>query len=509
MKEIILESFKNLLNELGSINKIYTNKKSKKEELKIALKTADDLLFLNHSDFNVFYESVNEYICSGYKPYSHKIDSETAFALDVKKKIPEIEIKVIYNQLIKLVGTLTSNNLIDYNTAIKKDDQLGVEGVLISNITTLGKRVSKLHNTLDVSILSEAELKIKLGEYINVIISVINSVLLNDIYRLFEYRKINQKAVPKIFLYDPKPKDDYIQKWEDCKVTFEDVKRFKNIDYWGEIMEFGLSDEEINEIMIHHKKIFLSTVQKLVNDKIVRLKSLPNKIIIAERNFKLINKFFKGESTTEDKKRLKNIFKFNDFSNVLLSYDNVHDENLSFEDFTVFNSSNGEYSSIFVAAFFMFYLEGLKNILVEVSDLKDKQGDAVIIKKVDVEISIPEIPKLINFLKSDFNTMNTSKDKKETAEPLKKLDVEISVPDLALLFKMLNELKPKIFNSESSAELFRFISANFNTKKSPEDGISVKRLRNEFSKPSEKSIEFWEKHLRTMLANLKKIKTSE
>ena len=33
---------------------------------------------------------------------------------------------------------------------------------------------------------------------------------------------------------------------------------------------------------------------------------------------------------------------------------------------------------------------------------------------------------------------------------------------------MINDLKPKIFNTKSDAELFRFISANFQTKKSSE-----------------------------------------
>ena len=86
------------------------------------------------------------------------------------------------------------------------------------------------------------------------------------------------------------------------------------------------------------------------------------------------------------------------------------------------------------------------------------------------------------------------------------LKTDISVPQLALLFKMVNDLKPKIFNTESDAELFRFISTNYKTKKSTERGISTQKLRNEFSNPDLKAIEFWEKHLHTMLDNLRKLK---
>ena len=365
MKEIIFESFKNLLNELSSINQIYTNSKSKKVELQEVLQAADDLLFLNHSSFILFYESVKNHISSGSSSYYDFIN-EKMVVRQSENKISKIEIKAIYNQLIKLVNDSESKNLIDYKAAIKKDDQVGDKGLVLSAITAINKEVKSMHNTLDVEALTKPKLKILIVQYINEIISLINSILLNDILRLFEHRKINQEALPKIFRSNPKLKENYIQKWIDCKVTFQDVKRFKNMNYWEEIMELALSDEEINKIKIHHKKIFLSTVQKLVNDKIVRLKSLPNKTIIAERNFKLINKFFNGESSTEDNARLKNVFNFNDSSKILLSYDNVQDENLSFDEFIIFNCVSGEYTSIFVAAFFIFYRSELELSLIHI-----------------------------------------------------------------------------------------------------------------------------------------------
>lgn len=88
-----------------------------------------------------------------------------------------------------------------------------------------------------------------------------------------------------------------------------------------------------------------------------------------------------------------------------------------------------------------------------------------------------------------------------------RLKVNLSVPQLGLLFKMINDLKPSIFNLKSEAELHRFISANFQTKNSSvENGISENKLRILFNQPDSKAIEFWEKHLRTMLAEIKKMK---
>lgn len=102
------------------------------------------------------------------------------------------------------------------------------------------------------------------------------------------------------------------------------------------------------------------------------------------------------------------------------------------------------------------------------------------------------------------------KEKEESLNPQiqssPKLKTDLSVPQLSLLFKMINDLKPKVFNTKSDAELFRFISANFQTKKSSEKGISTQKLRNEFNNPNLKAIEFWEKHLHTMLSNIRKLK---
>lgn len=87
-----------------------------------------------------------------------------------------------------------------------------------------------------------------------------------------------------------------------------------------------------------------------------------------------------------------------------------------------------------------------------------------------------------------------------------KIKTSLSVPQVALLFKMLNDLKPNIFEVKSEAELHRFISANFETKKSKEEGISTDKLRILFNQPDGKAADFWEKHFHTLVTEVKKFK---
>ena len=87
-----------------------------------------------------------------------------------------------------------------------------------------------------------------------------------------------------------------------------------------------------------------------------------------------------------------------------------------------------------------------------------------------------------------------------------RLKTNLSVPQVALLFKMLNDLKPDIFQVDSEAELHRFISANISTKNSGDAGISTDKLRILFNQPDSKAAEFWEKHFRTFVTEVKKFK---
>lgn len=98
-------------------------------------------------------------------------------------------------------------------------------------------------------------------------------------------------------------------------------------------------------------------------------------------------------------------------------------------------------------------------------------------------------------------TIDFSKLTEGKTPPIK---TNLSVGDLALLFRMLFELKPDIFNVKTKAELFRFISSNFTTKKSKEGEISIDTITKKFNDPEPKSKELWATHLHTLIAFLKK-----
>ena len=114
---------------------------------------------------------------------------------------------------------------------------------------------------------------------------------------------------------------------------------------------------------------------------------------------------------------------------------------------------------------------------------------------------------LLRIINTELKKLQDKEEQDNTTNTVTpKLKTDLSVPQIALLFKMINDLKPKVFNTNSDAELFRFISANFETKKSSDKGISTNKLRNEFNAPELKSIDFWEKHLHTMLSDVRKLK---
>jgi hypothetical protein len=94
----------------------------------------------------------------------------------------------------------------------------------------------------------------------------------------------------------------------------------------------------------------------------------------------------------------------------------------------------------------------------------------------------------------------------ETTSTNPKLKTNLSVPELALLFKLLKDLKPNLFELKSEAELLRFISANFETKKTGDKDISTQKLRILFNQPDNNAAEFWEANLRLLLADVKKLK---
>lgn len=107
---------------------------------------------------------------------------------------------------------------------------------------------------------------------------------------------------------------------------------------------------------------------------------------------------------------------------------------------------------------------------------------------------------------SEINKHNKAEENKTSTSTNSKLKTNLSVPELALLFKLLKDLKPNLFELKSEAELYRFISTNFETKRTGENDISKQKLRILFNKPDSKAAEFWETNLRLLLADVKKIK---
>lgn len=115
--------------------------------------------------------------------------------------------------------------------------------------------------------------------------------------------------------------------------------------------------------------------------------------------------------------------------------------------------------------------------------------------QVDESVFTLSIPRrvmlLLDFAEAAANA-NLSVDIKQALEGRsQRIKTNLSVPQLAFLFKALKELNPEIFDIKAEAELHRFISANFITKKSGDDGISTEKLRQLFNQPDSKAAEFW------------------
>lgn len=87
-----------------------------------------------------------------------------------------------------------------------------------------------------------------------------------------------------------------------------------------------------------------------------------------------------------------------------------------------------------------------------------------------------------------------------------KLKTNLSREKLVVLFKMLSELKPEIFDIKTDTELFNFIAANFETKQTKEKGLSPGSIKNSFYSPDSSAADFWQKHLHDMLALARKYK---
>ena len=88
-----------------------------------------------------------------------------------------------------------------------------------------------------------------------------------------------------------------------------------------------------------------------------------------------------------------------------------------------------------------------------------------------------------------------------------KLKTTMSVPEISLLFRLLHDLKPEIFETESKTELYRWLSENLSSKRTGKNDLSENSIKNHFNSPDSNAIDFWKKHFFTMQASLKKMST--
>jgi hypothetical protein len=122
-------------------------------------------------------------------------------------------------------------------------------------------------------------------------------------------------------------------------------------------------------------------------------------------------------------------------------------------------------------------------------------------------LSIPRRIKLVlDFAKAAANA-NLSVDLKQALEGRsQRIKTKLSQEELVTFFRMLDDLKPEIFDYKTKTELFKFIATNFESKKSKGESLSEGKVKNIYYAPDSDAADFWQKHLHTMLAHTKKIK---
>lgn len=89
----------------------------------------------------------------------------------------------------------------------------------------------------------------------------------------------------------------------------------------------------------------------------------------------------------------------------------------------------------------------------------------------------------------------------ESGDKSKRLKTKLSVGELSLLFRILHE--EKLFEIDSNADLYRFLSENFSTKQA--NTISDKSIKNKFLSPDNTSINNIDALLVNLRQQLKKI----
>lgn len=358
MKEIVFDSFKNTLQEVKTLNKVVVKEKNSKSELERSLKQAQDLLFSSYSNLSIFAESVKSYISVGYKI--------TPFDKKEKKQISKIEAKIIYNKLLSIINSVLDKDIIVPTESLILQNQVSSLGLAFIS-ASIDESLQKNNDDLNISKLKSQELSTTLNKYFAAIISYIQDILLYDVYLIFEKPEVTYLQE---IVFTTDYKKEYIDKWLNCTVTFNELRRNKRTDHWAEIYKFNLDFDHIEKIENHQKKLFNERIESEIRSALNDFDELEDEVKkeALNKEIKLIQDFFNSNTSKTVVKRLKNIISFSKPKEVILEYDNILRDRLLLSDFNVYEVGKSNYSSAFVASFFMQYLDKLKEYLESLND---------------------------------------------------------------------------------------------------------------------------------------------
>ena len=87
-----------------------------------------------------------------------------------------------------------------------------------------------------------------------------------------------------------------------------------------------------------------------------------------------------------------------------------------------------------------------------------------------------------------------------------KMEVNLSAKELVFLFRLLQDIKPSIFDVPTNQALYKFISDNFTTKATRGKSLSIGKMRSLFTEDDVATANAWIKRLQEMLEQAKKRK---
>ncbi|CAM1348439.1 hypothetical protein [Tenacibaculum crassostreae] len=350
MTKIIFDSFKSTLQEVRFLNNILNKEKVSKAELIKGLNQAKDLLFSSYSSLSIFSEVIKNEVSIGYK-----IDFNDK---KQKKNISKTEAKVIYNELLGIIKSELNEGVLKPKESLILENQISAMGLHLVS-ASIDEDFRNFNNNFNNEELTLKELSISLNNYVEVIVKYIEDILLYDVFIIFEKPDI---VYTKEILFTTDYKKEYIDKWLNCTVTFNELRRNKRTDHWAEIYKLNLDFEHIEKIENHQKKLFNERIESEIRSALNDFDELDEDVKkeALNKEINLIQNFFNSDTSKTIVKRLKNILSFSKPKEVIIEYDNILRDRLLLSDFNIYTAGKSTYSSVFVASFFMSYLEALK-----------------------------------------------------------------------------------------------------------------------------------------------------